>query len=171
MNHEQNVHEPLVERALVGLDLAAENHIANCEPCQVEREKMEDALRQFGAANREYAMRPESFWHQQALRIEAARRKSETRSRLTATLVPAVIVLLVAAFAVLDHAPHRPPVATAKPAVQVDPDHELLVGVERTIQADTPLALEPATLMVDERDSSVPLSSTPERKEIRSNAN
>ena len=71
MNSNENPHEPLVERALVSFDLAAEHHIAHCQPCQTEREKVEDALRQFGAANREYANRPTSFYEQQAARIRS----------------------------------------------------------------------------------------------------
>jgi len=72
MNSNENAHDPLVEQALVGFDLAAEHHIAHCGPCQAERERVEAALRQFGAANREYANRPASFWEQQAESIRAA---------------------------------------------------------------------------------------------------
>lgn len=171
MNSNENSHDPLVERALVSFDLAAEHHLAGCQPCQTERDRVEDVLRQFAAANREYADRPETFWQQQALRIETARRKSETRSRLTAALVPAVVVLLLSAFAILGRAPGVRPAATVTPTAQVDPDHELLLEVERAIQADTPRALEPATLMVDERDSNLPLGSTSNRREIRSHEN
>ena len=83
----------------------------------------------------------------------------------------AVEVLLLAAFAILEQPAGVRPTATVKPAVQVDPDHELLLEVERVIQTDTPLALEPATLLVDERDSNWPLNSTSERKGVRSNEN
>jgi hypothetical protein len=171
MNSNENSHDPLVERAVVSFDLAAEHHLAECQPCQTERDHVQDVLRKFAVANREYAERPETFWQQQALRIEAARQKSETRSRLMATLVPAVVVLILAAFAILGHAPGVHPVATVTPAAQVDPDHELLLEIERTIQADTPRALEPATLMVNERESNLPLGSTSNRKEIRSHEN
>lgn len=171
MNNEQNAHEPLVDKALVGFDLAAEHHLAGCEPCQGERDRMQEALREFAAANREHANRPESFWQQQALCIERARQRSETRSRVKLALVPAVVVLLLAAFVILGRPTGVRPGATVKPAIQVDPDHELLLEVERVMQTDTPLALEPATLMVDERDSNWPLNSTSERKEVHSNEN
>src|SRR5258708_6579118 len=49
MNPNENSHDPLVERALVGLDLAAEHHLANCAPCQTERERVQEALQLFGA--------------------------------------------------------------------------------------------------------------------------
>jgi len=171
MNSNENTHDPLVERAVVSFDLAAEHHIANCPPCQTERDRVEDALRQFAAANREYANRPDNFWEQQAARIRSARKDSEARSRLTMSLVPSVVVLLLAAFAILGRAPGVRPVQPAPPVAQTDPDHELLLEVERAIQTDTPLALEPATLMVNESDGNLPLNSTSQRKEIRSHEN
>jgi hypothetical protein len=173
MNSNENTHDPLVERAVVSFDLAAEHHLANCQPCQTERDRVEDALRQFAAANREYANRPENFWESQAARIRSAHQDSATRSRLTMSLVPSVVVLLLAAFAILGRTPGvrpvTPPVAAA--TQQVDTDHELLLEVERAIQTDTPLALEPATLMVDESDGNLPLHRTSERKESRSHEN
>ena len=171
MNSNDNSHDPLVDQVLVGFDLAAEHHIANCAPCQDERERIEDALRQFAAANRDYAMRPESFWERQAARIRAASIQSRQRSKITMALVPSLVVLLLMAFAVLGRAPGGHPVETTNravqpPMLQTDSDHELLLQVERAMQSDTPLALEPATLMVEERDN-WPVNTTLERKETR----
>jgi hypothetical protein len=171
MKSNDNPHDPLVERAVVSFDLAAEHHLAECPPCQTERDRLQDVLRRFANANREHTARPETFWQQQALRIEAARQKSETRSRLTTTLVPAVIALLFAAFVLLGRIPVVPTAATVAAPAQADPDHELLLEIERTIQADTPRALEPATLIVDERENNLPLGSTSNRKEIHSHEN
>ena len=171
MNANENLHEPLVERALVGFDLAAEHHLAHCPPCQTEREKVEDALRQFGAANREYANRSESFYEQQAARIRAARQESKQRSRLTMALVPSLVVLVLLAIAMLGKAPGIRPAAVAPPVQQSDSDHELLLEVERAIQSDTPRALEPATLMVEDSDGNRPLNRASDRKESRSHEN
>jgi hypothetical protein len=168
MNSNENAHDPLVEQALIGFDLAAEHHIAHCDPCQTEREKVADALRQFGAANREYANRPESFYEQQAARIRAAQQESKQRSRLTMALVPSLVVLVLLAIAMLHRAPGVRPVAVVPVVQQTDSDHELLVQVERAIQSDTPRALEPATLMVEDSDGNRPLNSRSERKETRS---
>jgi hypothetical protein len=171
MNANENTHEALVERALVGFDFAAEHHIAHCQPCQTEREKVEDALRQFGIANREYANRPEVFWKQQEARIRAAHREAAQRSSLTMTLIPSVVVLLLLAFAMLGRTPGVRPVAVATPTVQTDSDHELLLQVERAVGTDTPLALQPATLMVEESNNGAPLNSRSENKETRSHEN
>ena len=171
MNSNENAHDPLVERALVEFDLAAEHHIAHCEPCQTERERVEEALREFGAANREYANRPASFWEQQAASIRLAQQASVQRSRATLALVPSVVVLLLLGFAVLGQAPGVRPVAVAPMASQTDSDHELLVGVERAMRTDTPRALQPATLMVEESSGNEPLNSTYESEERRSHEN
>jgi hypothetical protein len=50
-----------------------------------------------------------------------------------------------------------PPRRTA-PALAEDPDHELLVGVERSLRRNVPRALAPATLITQE------LSSAAEKK-------
>lgn len=161
MNPEENSHEPLVERALVGFDLAAEHHISNCEPCQSEREQVADALRGFGAASREYTQRPQSFWEQQAAKIRAARGERSGR-RVALALAPGLAVLLLLALAMVARRPTSSPVTTAAvtPVVTEPSDHELLLEVERAVGSDTPLALGPATLMVEENEDSLPVSST-----------
>lgn len=171
MNSNNNTHDPLVERALAGFDLAAEHHIAECQPCQAERDQVEDALRQFATANREYAQRPEDFWELQAARIRTARRETESKSRLTTTLIPSLVILLLAAFAMLGRGPRVHQNQPAAPVAQVDSDHELLLEVERAIHSDTPRALEPATLMVDESDGNPPLDPALQNKETRSHEN
>lgn len=152
MNRGENSHELLVEKALVGFDLAAEHHLAHCAPCQEERERVGEALREFGNASREQTGRPEIFWEQQAARIRAASSQRAGRSRLGLTLAPGLAVLFLVAFALLSREPSaRPTPATA--IAQVDSDHELLVEVERVVETDTPLSLEPATLMIEQDDS------------------
>jgi hypothetical protein len=177
MNPNENTHDPLVDRALVGFDLAAEHHLANCQPCQEERERVENALRLFSAANREYASRPESFWEQQALRISAASNERARKSRVAMTLTPGLAVLLLVGAALLSRVPNSAPAVAINPSaattVKPDPlsDHELLLEVERAVQSDTPLSLEPAMLMVEENDSSLPLSSSNARKELHTHEN
>jgi hypothetical protein len=172
MNTNENSHEPLVERALVGFDLAAEHHLANCAPCQSEREQVADALRNFGAAKRQYANRPESFWEQQAARIRAARSERLQRSGVALALAPGLAVLLLVGIALVRHEPSPRPVTVAVFPGQSDAsDHELLLEVERAVESDTPFSLEPATLMVEESDNRVPVNSTNSSKEPRSHEN
>jgi len=173
MNINENSHEPLVERALIGFDLAAEHHLANCEPCQQERESVREALSLFGAAQREYANRPEIFWEQQAARIRAARNEQVKKSRIALSLTPGLAVLLLLGFALVTRGTKVSPAPTsinsaAAPAIS---DQELLMEVERAVQSDTPLSLEPATLMVEEDAGSMPMNSQNSSKELRTHEN
>jgi hypothetical protein len=59
----------------------------------------------------------------------------------------------------------------AVPLLQTISDQELLVEVERAMQSDTPLSLEPATLMVEESENSMPVSSVNGRKETHNDEN
>jgi len=176
MNPNGNTHDPLVERALMGFDLAAEHHLANCQPCQDERERVEEALRLFGAAKREYANRPESFWEQQAQRIRAAGNERARKSSVALMLTPGLAVLLLIGAALLSRVPNSLPssaIASSPTTAKLDrlSDHELLLEVERAVQSDTPLSLEPAMLMVEENDSGMPLSSSNARKEPHTHEN
>ena len=172
MNNEQNAHDPLVERVLVSFDLAAEHHVSQCEPCQAERERLEDALRQFGTANREYAMRPERFWEQQAARIRANRHQSQSRARKLALLAPVMATFLCAGVLLLQHAPRVSPEAESIPAMQTDSDHELLLAVERAVESDTPQALAPIAWVEEEENGSMAtLPVRSKQKESRSHEN
>lgn len=169
MNTGENSHELLVEKALVGFDLAAEHHLAHCEPCQEERERVGEALREFGNASRQFAGRPEIFWQQQAARIRAAHQERAQRSRLGLALAPGLAVLFLIAFALLSREPGARPGQPS--AAQADSDHELLVEVERALDADTPRSLEPAALMFVQEKSDGTMSSTNAVKEPRSHEN
>ena len=96
-NLDPNSHEPLIDSALIGLDLSAEHHLANCHCCQGEREKTEQALREFADLQREQANRPEPFWENQAASIREARAQISQRSPLRTALVPALALLLLLA--------------------------------------------------------------------------
>jgi hypothetical protein len=146
MTQNPNSHEPLIDSALIGLDLTAEHHLAHCPCCQGEREKTERALRQFAELKREQASRSEAFWEEQTARIRAARARLARRSSPAAILVPALALLLVIGF---ELAPRRQPQAR-QTETQTISDHDLLVAVEQAVDNGTPYALEPVALMADE---------------------
>jgi hypothetical protein len=167
-NLDPNSHEPLIDSALIGLDLTAEHHLANCPCCQGEREKIEQALRGFADLQREQASRPEPFWENQAARIREARAQISHRSPLRTALVPALALLLLLAFQLTPQKGSSP-----KPVQQTQTisDHDLLVEVERAMNTATPYALEPVALLSDESESTHPVSDQNPAKEPRSHAN
>jgi hypothetical protein len=59
----------------------------------------------------------------------------------------------------LDRAPVVPP-----QAAPVDPDHELLLAVERAVRNDGPAALDPAALLAEEMVQGIAAAHSPIRK-------
>jgi len=167
-NLDPNSHEPLIDSALIGLDLSAEHHLANCHCCQGEREKTEQALREFADLQREQANRPEPFWENQAARIREARAQISQLSPLRTALVPALALLLLLALQLTPQKESSP-----KPVQQTQSisDHDLLVEVERTMNTATPYALEPVALLSDDSETTHPVSDQNHPKEPRSHAN
>ena len=121
-----------------------------------ERGPKDDLQLAFRDWARAAAERPESFWERQRLavrgRIESAgkRRRVLRRSSWAAA---AAVAALVLALTIARRSP-RPPAAP-------DPDHELLVAVERSLEREVPAALEPAALLAGE------LSRARQAKEVR----
>ena len=109
--------------------------------------------------------RPEEFWQRQRgviwSRISSLDRHPQTwavrRPLLLAGSVVAAMVLL--AGLMLDHASYVPP-----PKAQVDPDHELLMAVERAVHNDGSAALDPAALLAEEMVQDLPAAHSPIRK-------
>jgi hypothetical protein len=95
--------------------------------------------------------RPEEFWQEQRSvvwsRISSSESVSATRLARPSSLLAwsAVAALVLLAGLLLDRGSLAPPHKT-----QVDPDHELLVAVERAVYNDGPAALEPAALLAEE---------------------
>ena len=117
---------------------------------------------------RSAAERDEEFWQRQRssvwTRISAAESRGVSRPPIVAWAVAAV---LVAGSAWLLG---RPAVVPPHEA-QVDPDHELLMEVERMVQIDGPLALEPAGLLAQEMVQDITVGNSPIRKKERRDEN
>jgi len=146
-NQNSAAHEPLVDRALMGLDLAAEHHLANCTCCQGEREKTERALEHYAEMEREQAGRQEAFWSDQATRIRAACRSIKRRPSGAVILVPALALLLVLGLELVPRLKPQAPPPRAK--AETISDQDLLVAVESAVDRGTPYALEPVALSIE----------------------
>jgi len=148
LNSNQNsAHEPLVDRALMGLDLAAEHHLATCPCCQGERERTERALQRYAETEREQASRHEAFWTDQAARIRGACRSIKRRPSAAAVLVPALALLLLLTLELVPRSKPQAPPANAKG--QSISDQDLLLAVERAVDSGTPYALEPVAFSIE----------------------
>jgi len=107
-----------------------------------------EALPEWARASTEQA---EEFWQTQRSivwsRISSSESAAATRLVRRSSLLawPAAVALVLLAGLLLDRGSIAPPHET-----QVDPDHELLLAVERAVHNDGPAALEPAALLAEE---------------------
>ena len=115
----------------------------------LDRVEQDPGIAAFAGAVRAAAERPEGFWVAQraaiARGIPEAGRASSLRLAWAGSLA-----LVMLATGLLTQAP-RPAASVA----DYDPDHDLLVGVERAVRRPVPQALEPARLLAQEMERSV----------------
>jgi hypothetical protein len=91
--------------------------------------------------------RPDHFWTTQRAQIwRSIEGGTGRRAHRTLALAWTAAAAVVAITAILLSAVPPP----KKPQAHVDPDHELLLDIERSLNMGGPQALEPATLLVEE---------------------
>jgi hypothetical protein len=112
-----------------------------------DQRRLRPALDALEGWARTIAERPESFWERQraAARARLAARKRRAAQRL-GVLAGAVCLVLFALILVPGNHHQRKAPARA----QTDPDQELLLRVEQTMQSAGPQALQPAALLAEE---------------------
>jgi hypothetical protein len=133
-------------------------HLELCDTCLLEVARLREAV----AEMRSTRNQPEEFW---------SRQRAAIRSRLSAApgnrFLPrlawagALAVAVLAGLALNHHKPAPAPVARHVP---VDPDHALLLAVERVMRSNGPAALEPATYFVREISQNAPSNPTSSKK-------
>jgi hypothetical protein len=144
-------------------------HLSNEELTDLTIESDQRSLRPTLEALPEWARasaeRPEQFWQEQRSnvwsRIASSESSPSTRMvrrspRLAWSIVTALVVL--AGF-MLDRGSLAPP-----HRAQMDPDHELLLAVERAVYNDGPAALDPAALLAEEMVQDIAAARPPIRK-------
>jgi hypothetical protein len=151
-------------------------HLSNQELTDLTIESDQSSLRPtleaLPAWARASTEQPEEFWQTQRSivwsRISSSESAAATRlvrrSPLLAWSAAAALVLL--AGLLLDRGSVVPPHKT-----QVDPDHELLVAVERAVYNDGPAALEPAALLAEEMVQDMSTAPPPIRKKESTHEN
>jgi hypothetical protein len=114
------------------------------------------------------AERNEEFWQNQRTAVWSRISSAEERS---ARRLPILAWALAAATIAVSGWLLNRPLVVPTPQVRVDPDHELLMEVERVVQIDGPLALEPAALLAEEMVQDLPTKNSPTRKKEPSHEN
>ena len=108
------------------------------------------------------------YWQKQRISVWSRISAAESRSARRAPIL--AWALVGAMMAVSGWLLERPMVVPPR-EVYADPDHELLMEVERMVQIDGPLALEPAALLAQEMVQDLPARNYPIRKKEPRNEN
>ena len=123
-------------------DASTREHLQHCAECSQEADQLQSLVARFGETMRREAAATEP-------RRELRPHFSFVSLRQALAGV-AALLLLASALLLAPSAPQQQNSPTA--ALQQDPDDVLLMEVQSDVQRDVPLALEPAVLIVTERN-------------------
>lgn len=139
----------LSDDELAGLTLASD------EQC------LRETLGNLPACAQTASQRPDEFWQEQRAKVwsRVAQTERSVAQRFPVLTWAAVATMIAIAILML----HRTPTPEIRQA-RVDPDHELLIEIERAVQSDGPEALEPAALLAQEMIRARPSRNTPIHK-------
>ncbi len=119
-------------------------HLAECSACRKEHERLHAGLGALAQWADAAEKQPEIFWERQRLRIRARIAQEHLPRTIRFAWVAALAIIVLASLALRTGS--RVPVQRA----QVDPDQQLLVAVELTLDGYVPEALQPASVLADE---------------------
>jgi hypothetical protein len=146
---DQDPHDDRILESMIGRSIPAEDHLLACAPCRSERDVLEAGISAFSTAAREVSDRPVHFWTRQSTQIHSKLASAKSsRMGVGTRMTSAFAALAIVAFLLLQRAPVAGPEPQA--AIGNGSDHELLLEVERALQRDTPAALEPVSLLVED---------------------
>lgn len=154
---EEQLADLILEESSAPASQSSRDHLAQCSDCAAEVGRLRAALSGVHQQATRAAERPAAFWREQRRQMGARLVPGalfETRWFAWSAAMAAVLLLAVA---LSQRVPSAPPAAQAQP----DPDHQLLVEVERSLRRDVPLALEPAALIAQELHSAAGKKSSP----------
>jgi hypothetical protein len=103
----------------------------------------------------------EEFWRKQRTAVWSRISSAEDQSRRRLAIVAgALAAVVVSVSGWLVNRPFEAPPRQGR----LDSDHELLLEVERAVQIEGPLALEPAALLAEEMVQDLPAKNSPSHK-------
>ena len=121
-------------------------HLEICDSCLNEVARLRETVTGLKSLSDE----PQEFWDRQraVIRTQIAALPSQPKPLSRRLAWAPVFALVVLAGLLLTGGRPAPP--PTQPQAAVDPDHELLVAVERVMQSNGPNALEPATYFIQQ---------------------
>lgn len=137
-------------------DDALPAHVASCTTCREELTRLRRGLQALREETRAASEKPEVSWIRQRVAIAGKRLRQRSVSPRLAWAAGLALVAGLGSLYVTREQPAGRIVALA------DPDHQLLMDVERAIRRDLPLALEPAALITRDLDRATEAAATAE---------
>jgi hypothetical protein len=124
---------------------ASNVHLATCASCRAEQDRLRRVLAELPSLARVAAQNTDAFWEKQRTAIWTDIVTLQSRKQFSVLAWALGAAVLVVAGLLLSIAP-----APAPTRAEADPDHELMIQLERTLQSEVPEALEPAALLARE---------------------
>jgi hypothetical protein len=133
-----------------------------------DEQRLREKLGNLPACAQTASQRQDEFWQEQRAKVwsRVAQAERSIAQRFPVLTWAAVVTMIAIAILML----HRTPTPEIRQA-RVDPDHELLIEIERAVQSDGPEALEPAALLAQEMIQARPSTNAPIRKKEVSHEN
>jgi len=123
-----------------------------------DEQYLRETLETLPACAKTASEQPDEFWDEQRAKVSSRIAEAETRplQGVPGLAWGAMAAMITVAVLMLHRSP--PP---QRQETQPDPDHELLIEVERAVQSHGPEALEPAALLAQEMVQARPDADTP----------
>jgi hypothetical protein len=147
--------EQLAQWMLGDHDPDAAHHLAHCDACRASIDDMETRIGNYRDAVLSYSGRGQIFWTKQALAIQDRLRARRFGPQLRWAYAATMVLVLCAAFLVTQMPRPQQQVVTSNSA-----DDVLLQQVENDAAREYPIALAPAALLAEERDSALATGGT-----------
>jgi hypothetical protein len=122
-----------------------------------EGKEIQSRLEKWRESTMEHAERPEWFWSRQHARVMSQINSQPSAGIPKLAWASLAATIAVAVSLIVPSHPEKqiqPPATVHSAAAQIS-DHDLMLAVERTLNAGTPSSLEPASLLADEMNQAL----------------
>jgi hypothetical protein len=134
------------------IDSQAKLHARDCEQCRASVAQLQNTVHGFAAAARAAAQRSPVDWTRQRNAILGRTHARALRPRAWAMAATFAVFLLAGLLLLVSPKPNQPQVAVKPPAPQATVDEDVLLAqVNDEVERDTPEALAPVELLLQDR--------------------
>ena len=149
------------------VDSQVELHVRSCEPCRTSAAQLQNTVHAVAADARAAAQRTPVDWARQRNAILSRTHARVLRPRAWAMAATFAVLLLAGLLLLVSPKPDKPAIAVKPPAPQTVVDEDrLLAQVNDALDRDTPEALAPVELLLQDRAQVLKTSSGTGNKSV-----